>query len=153
MNYQAKLRAPIGVLGIRCDNHALVGIDWLPATEKPQAAADSLARAVCEQLQQYFVDPDAQFSVPFKLTGTAYQQKIWQAMCAIPRGSTRSYGELAAEFKSAAQAIGQACGANPIPIIIPCHRIVGKSGLGGFMHHSNGSAIDIKRWLLAHERL
>lgn len=73
-------------------------------------------------------------------------------MLAIPRGQTRSYGELAAQLKSGAQAVGQACGANPIPVIIPCHRVVGKSGLGGFMRHANGAPLDIKRWLLAHEQ-
>ena len=72
--------------------------------------------------------------------------------CATSRGETRSYGELATSLKSGAQAVGQACGANPIPIVIPCHRVVGKSGLGGFMRHASGVSLDIKRWLLAHEQ-
>jgi methylated-DNA-[protein]-cysteine S-methyltransferase len=152
MDYQAKLATPIGVLGIRCDDHALVGIDWLSATTKPESARNALAQTVCERLLAYFANPDTKFSVPLKLNGTAHQQKVWRAMCNIPRGKTRSYGEIAAELKSAAQAVGQACGANPIPIIVPCHRIVGKSGLGGFIHHASGSALDIKRWLLAHEQ-
>jgi methylated-DNA-[protein]-cysteine S-methyltransferase len=107
---------------------------------------------VCEQLQHYLENPDAQFTVPLKPGGTPHQQKVWQAMCNIPRGKTRSYGELAAELKSGAQAVGQACGANPIPIIIPCHRVVGKAGLGGFMRHASGESLDIKRWLLKHEQ-
>ncbi|NOU00941.1 MAG: methylated-DNA--[protein]-cysteine S-methyltransferase [Gallionella sp.] len=151
MDYQAKLTVPFGVLGILCDEHALLGIDFLSATEKSQRATNALAKTVCEQLLAYFANPDAKFSVPLKPNGTAHQQKVWQAMCNIPRGKTRSYGEVAAELKSAAQAVGQACGANPIPILIPCHRIVGKSGLGGFMRHASGESIDIKRWLLAHE--
>ena len=152
MIYQAKLATPVGVLGIRCDDSALMGIDWLPATAKPGRASSALAQEVCEQLLAYFANPDAKFSVPLKPNGTVHQQKVWRAMCDIPRGKTRSYGEVASELKSAAQAVGQACGANPIPIIIPCHRIVGKSGLGGFMRHANGESIDIKRWLLAHEQ-
>jgi methylated-DNA-[protein]-cysteine S-methyltransferase len=152
MIYQAKLATPVGVLGIRCNDSALMGIDWLPATAKPARASSPLAQKVCEQLLAYFANPDTKFSVPLKPNGTAHQQKVWQVMCNIPRGKTRSYGEIAAELKSAAQAIGQACGANPIPIIIPCHRIVGKSGLGGFMRHASGESIDIKRWLLAHEQ-
>ena len=151
MDYQAKLATPIGVLGIRCDDSALIGIDWLPAAEKPQRASTALAQKICDQLLAYFANPDAKFSVPLKPNGTAHQQKVWQAMCNIPRGKTRSYGEVASELKSAAQAVGQACGANPIPIIIPCHRIVGKSSLGGFIHQASGNALDIKRWLLAHE--
>ncbi|MBI3479811.1 MAG: methylated-DNA--[protein]-cysteine S-methyltransferase [Nitrosomonadales bacterium] len=151
MNYQAQLFVPFGVLGIRCDDRALLGIDFLSATAKPQRATGALAEAVCEQLLRYIDNPDVQFSVPLNTSGTQHQQKVWQAMCNIPRGETRSYGELAAELKSAAQAVGQACGANPIPIIIPCHRVVGKAGLGGFMRHAVGSPLDIKRWLLAHE--
>mgnify|MGYP002084159413 CR=1 FL=1 len=151
MNYDAVIVTPFGKLGIRCDERDLFGIDFLSATEKSQRASNALAQEVCEQLLAYFANPDTKFSVPLKPNGTAHQQKVWQAMCNIPRGKTRSYGEIAAELKSAAQAVGQACGANPIPIIIPCHRIVGKSGLGGFMRHASGESIDIKRWLLAHE--
>jgi methylated-DNA-[protein]-cysteine S-methyltransferase len=152
MDYQAKLSVPFGVLGIRCAEDALTGIDFLPASEKPQCATSAFAKTVCEQLLRYLENPDVQFTVPLKLNGTPHQQKVWQAMLNIPRGETRSYGELAAELKSGAQAVGQACGANPIPIIIPCHRVVSKSGLGGFMHHASGTSLDIKRWLLAHEQ-
>lgn len=152
MDYQAKLTVPFGVLGIRCDDRALLGIDFLPATEKAQRAASVLAKTVCDQLLHYFENPDAKFSVPLNAVGTPHQQKVWLAMRNIPRGETRSYGELAIALKSGAQAVGQACGANPIPIIIPCHRVVGKSGLGGFMRHASGVSLDIKRWLLAHEQ-
>jgi methylated-DNA-[protein]-cysteine S-methyltransferase len=151
MDYQAKLSVPFGVLGIRCTEDALTGIDFLPATEKPQRATGAFAKTVCEQLLHYFENPDVQFSVSLNTSGTPHQKKVWQAMRNIPRGETRSYGELAAELKSSAQAVGQACGANPIPIIIPCHRVVGKSDLGGFMGHASGASLDIKRWLLAHE--
>lgn len=152
MNYQAKLSVPFSVLGIRCNEDMLTGIDFLPASEKPQRATCTLAETVCEQLLHYLENPDTQFSVPLDLNGTPHQQKVWQAMLDIPRGQTRSYGELAAELKSCAQAIGQACGANPIPVIVPCHRVVGKAGLGGFAHHTSGAHLDIKRWLLAHEQ-
>jgi methylated-DNA-[protein]-cysteine S-methyltransferase len=151
MDYQAKLSVPFGMLGIRCTGDALTGIDFLPAGEKPQRATSAFAQTVCEQLLRYLENPDAQFSVPLELNGTPHQQKVWQAMMDIPRGQTRSYGELAAELKSCAQAVGQACGANPIPIIVPCHRVVGKAGLGGFARHTSGAHLDIKRWLLAHE--
>ena len=152
MIYQAKLTVPFGVLGICCTGDALTGIAFLPASEKPQRPISAFAKTVCEQLLRYFENPDVRFSVPLELNGTPHQQKVWQAMCDIPRGETRSYGELAAELKSCAQAVGQACGANPIPIIIPCHRVVGRSGLGGFMRHASGASLDIKRWLLAHEQ-
>jgi methylated-DNA-[protein]-cysteine S-methyltransferase len=152
MDYQAILKMPFGALGIRCTEDALTGIDFLQANEKPQGASSTFAATVCEQLLRYIENPDAQFTLPLKLNGTMHQQKVWRAMCNIPRGETRSYGELACELKSSAQAVGQACGANPIPIIIPCHRVVSKAGLGGFMRHASGDALDIKRWLLAHEK-
>jgi len=152
MDYQAKLAVPFGVLGIRCDERALLGIDFLPATEKTKRASSAFAKTVCDQIQHYFENPDFKFTVPLKPAGTLHQQKVWLAMRNIPRGKTRSYGELAATLKSGAQAVGQACGANPIPVIIPCHRVVGKSGLGGFMRHASGAPLDIKRWLLAHEQ-
>jgi methylated-DNA-[protein]-cysteine S-methyltransferase len=152
MSYQAKLAVPFGVLGIRCDETALLGIDFLPVSDESQSPVSAMAEAVCEQLQRYFADPDASFSIPLRYTASEHRQKVWQAMLSIPRGETRSYGEMAAELHSCAQAVGQACGANPIPIVIPCHRVVGKSGLGGFMRHAQGSPLDIKRWLLAHEQ-
>lgn len=152
MNYQAKLSVPFGVLGISCTEDALTGIDFLPAGETPQRAASTFAATVCEQLLRYLDNPDTPFTVPLQLTGTPHQLKVWRALAAIPRGTTRSYGELAAELKSCAQAVGQACGANPIPIIIPCHRVVSKTGLGGFARHTSGDPMSIKRWLLAHEQ-
>jgi len=153
MDYQAKLSTPFGVLGIRCTDVALTGIDFLSSRGKPQRATSAFAKVVCEQLQRYLENPDAQFTVPLELNGTPHQKKVWQAMLSIPRGQTRSYGEIAAELKSCAQAVGQACGANPIPVIVPCHRIVGKAGLGGFANHASGAKLDIKRWLLAHEEV
>lgn len=152
MNYQAKITAPFGMLGIRCDGDALTGIDFLFSNEIPQRAINQLAQSVCEQLLCYFENPDAPFSIPLDLKATPHQRKVWHAMLAIPRGQTRTYGELAAELHSSAQAVGQACGANPIPIIIPCHRVIAKAGLGGFMKSTGDTTLDIKRWLLNHER-
>jgi len=152
MDYQAKLSAPFGMLGIRCDDEALTGIDFLHAGEQPQRATSALAENVCGQLLCYFENPDVEFLIRLKLTATPHRQKVWQAMLSIPRGETRSYGELATELHSSARAVGQACGANPIPIVIPCHRVVGRAGLGGFMHHASGDPVEIKRWLLAHEQ-
>lgn len=151
MDYQAKLSAPFGILGIRCEDDALTGIDFLPLTHSAERASCPFSQTVCEQLARYFDKPDAQFSLALKYPATAYRQRVWQAISAIPCGQTRSYGELARQLNSGAQAVGQACGANPIPIIIPCHRVVGRAGLGGFMNSTGATTLDIKRWLLAHE--
>lgn len=151
-HYHAKLTTPFGVLGILCMEDALTGIDFLAPGTLPQAPSSPFAQAVCKQLAAYFDNPDFHFNLPLKLKGTTHQSKVWQAMCAIPRGQTRQYGELARELASSARAVGQACGANAIPIIIPCHRVVSKAGLGGFAHHRDGYELDIKRWLLKHEQ-
>jgi methylated-DNA-[protein]-cysteine S-methyltransferase len=113
---------------------------------------DAFAREVCAQLHAYFENADFQFDLPLKLSGTRHQLEVWQAMRDIPLGSVLTYGYLAQLIHSSPRAIGQACGNNPIPIVIPCHRVVSKSGLGGFMHSSENSILDIKRWLLAHEQ-
>ena len=150
--FQARLVAPFGVLGIVCTENTLTGIQFLAADTKPQLPDSRFAQEVCKQLSGYFDDPDYQFKLPLKPSGTEHQNKVWQAMCAIPRGQTREYGEIAQDLASSPRAVGQACGANPIPIVIPCHRVVGKSGIGGFAHQRDGYELNIKRWLLAHEQ-
>ena len=151
MDYEAKLKAPFGVLGVQCMDEALTGIEFLVPGTRSLPPRSAFAQRVCEQLSAYFVDADFRFDLPLNTGGTAHQNKVWQLMRDIPRGQVRTYGELAAQIGSSPRAVGQACGNNPIPIIIPCHRVVGKSGMGGFMHHGGGYALDIKRWLLAHE--
>jgi methylated-DNA-[protein]-cysteine S-methyltransferase len=151
MDYQAKLKVPFGVLGISCTDDALTGIDFLSARAAALPPRNDLARRVCEQLSAYLADPIFHFDLPLQTGGTAHQRKVWQAMRAIPGGKVKSYGELAARIGSAPLAVGQACGNNPIPVIIPCHRVVGKAGLGGFAKQREGRMLDIKRWLLAHE--
>ena len=152
MKYQAIISAPFGKLGIRCSDTDLLGIEFLPQSTKLQAPVGAMAQTVCAELQAYLADPQHEIDLPFELDGTHHQCNVWQAMLDIPCGQTRSYGELAAQIGSSAQAVGQACGSNPIPLVIPCHRVVGKTGLGGFMHRADEDALDIKRWLLAHER-
>lgn len=149
--YQAKLRTPFGMLGIHCENDALTGITFLAPNSAEQSPRDAFSREVCAQLAAYFADANFQFDLPLELSGTAHQLKVLQAMRAIPRGQVRTYGKLAALLQSSPRAVGQACGSNPIPIVIPCHRVVSKAGLGGFMHRADNGALDIKRWLLAHE--
>jgi len=151
MDYQAKLKSPFGVIGIRCTDESLTGTEFLAPEARSQAPRNVFAQTVCEQLLAYFANAGFHFDLPLKFGGTPHQNKVWQIMQAIPRGQVLTYGEVASRIGSSPRAVGQACGNNPLPIIIPCHRIVGKASLGGFMHHSGGYALDIKRWLLAHE--
>jgi methylated-DNA-[protein]-cysteine S-methyltransferase len=91
-----------------------------------------MAHTLKQELADYFAGSPAGFTVPVALTGSPFQQAFLQALIAIPYGATRTYGDLARQLGVSAQAIGQACGANPIPIVIPCHRVLGAGSLGGF---------------------
>jgi methylated-DNA-[protein]-cysteine S-methyltransferase len=152
MKFQAIISAPFGKLGIRCSDTDLLGVEFLSAKTKVQPPQGAMAKAICGELEAWLADPKHEIDLPFELDGTHHQCNVWQAMLDIPSGQTLTYGELAKKIGSSAQAVGQACGSNPIPVVIPCHRVVGKTGLGGFMKHAEGDALAIKRWLLAHER-
>ena len=151
--YQARLLTPFAVLGIVTDQEQLTEIDFLPAETGALEPQNNFAREVCAQLQAYLADPQFRFELPLRPRGTPYQQKVWQALLKIPAGQSETYGALAKQLGSAPRAIGQACGANPIPVIIPCHRVLAKAGLGGFMNHGEGGPLHIKRWLLEHEHV
>ena len=129
----------------------VVGIRYLPLSSPGVLARNSLAEEASKQLERYRDDPDTAFDLPLLIEGSPLQRAVWEAMCAIPRGRTRTYGELARELGADARAIGQACGDNRLPIVIPCHRVVAADGIGGFSHTTEGYLIEVKRWLLAHE--
>ena len=129
----------------------VVGIRYLPLNTETIAARNELAAEAARQLERYRDDPDTVFDLPLQVEGSPLQRAVWDAMCAIPRGKTRTYGELAKELGADARAIGQCCGDNRLPIVIPCHRVVAADGIGGFSHTTEGYLIEVKRWLLAHE--
>lgn len=151
-NYQARLVMPCAVLGICTEEEWLTDIDYLTLGIPPLAPTNPLAEEVCRQLLAYLDDPTFVFDLSLHISGTLHQQRVWEAIQQIPCGSTRSYADIARQLHSAPRAVGQACGANRLPIIVPCHRVVAKNGgLGGFMHASDGIPLNIKRWLLKHE--
>jgi len=133
----------------------VVEIRYLPSSVEVKPPANALAALAAKQLERYREDPDARFDLPLAIEGTALQRAVWEAMGAIPRGRTRTYGELARELEAAhlatPRAIGQACGDNRLPIVIPCHRVVAADGIGGFGHSTGGYLLEAKRWLLMHE--
>lgn len=149
--YQAKYPAPFAVLGIRTVGERLTDIEYLPPKAAPLAPLNRLAEKVCRQIGRYLDDPEFRFDLPFVFSGTPFQCKVWQAICRIPSGSTLTYLDIARELATAPRPVGGACGANRIPIVIPCHRVIGRNGLGGFMKTGDGFPLDIKRWLLKHE--
>jgi methylated-DNA-[protein]-cysteine S-methyltransferase len=151
-DFSAKLRTPFAVLGIRISASAVTGIEYLPLSERAMAPTRALAERTCRQIERFLDDPMFRFTLPLAPAGTAFRRRVWDALPTIPVGESRTYGEIARQLGSAPRAIGGACGANPIALIIPCHRVVGSQGsLGGFMGVTEGNPIDIKRWLLTHE--
>ena len=149
--YQAKLTTPFALLGIRTEGDVLAEITFLPKSGGALAPRDRLAARACTQIERYLDDPQYRFDLPLASQGTAFQRRVWAKIAAIGVGCTRSYGELARELRSAPRAVGQACGANPVPLVVPCHRVLAAGGIGGFAHHEGGFHLAIKRWLLAHE--
>jgi methylated-DNA-[protein]-cysteine S-methyltransferase len=116
------------------------------------APKNPLAERAARQLEAYLENPDTEFDLPLLIVGTVFQRRLWEALCAIPRGKTLTYGELAQRLGAEPRAVGQACGDNRLPIVIPCHRVVAANGIGGFAHSTAGYLVEAKRWLLAHER-
>jgi len=150
-DFQAILEAPFGMVGVRTEGEVVSEIAYLPRSFARGAPKDGLAERACRQIERYLDDPDYRFRLPLKRVGTPFQRSVWDAIAAIPRGRTRRYGEIAGELGSGPRPVGQACGANRFPLVIPCHRVVATTGLGGFANRDSGYFLSIKRWLLAHE--
>ncbi|MBC3886497.1 methylated-DNA--[protein]-cysteine S-methyltransferase [Undibacterium griseum] len=147
------LEAPFGALGIRVEQNMVSELVYLPTRFTEKAPEDALSEQVMRQVECYLDDPDFRFQLPLKPAGTEFQRRVWQGISSIPRGEVLTYGQIARQIRSAPRAVGQACGANWYPLVIPCHRVTAAGGLGGFAHDDdeNGYHLSIKRWLLAHE--
>lgn len=140
------METPLGPITVTERDDAIAEITFGAGTNGSESP---LLRTARQQLADYFAGQRTVFDLPLAPPHSSFQGRIRAAMLAIPYGETRSYGELAAELDSAARAVGQACGSNPIPIVVPCHRVLAAGGgLGGF---SAGDGVATKRRLLAHE--
>lgn len=151
MSYQVSIRFPEFSLGIRCDHQAVTGADFLPENAAEVLPVNPLAQQIAVRIAAYLCDSRTIFDFPMRLSGTPFQRKVWQQIALIPAGQVISYAELARRVDSGARAVANACGANPVPLLIPCHRVVARHGLGGFMQGAHSDALAIKRWLLMHE--
>ena len=149
--FQAKLKTPFALLGIRAEDDRIVEIVFLRRDGEALAPETRIAERACAQIERYVDDPEFRFDLPLASHGTPFQRRVWRKIAAIGPGRTRSYGELARDLGSAPRAVGQACGANPLPLVVPCHRVLAAGGIGGFAHHEGGFHLSVKRWLLAHE--
>lgn len=148
--FDAIVAAPFGAVGLIGRDEFVLNITLLPEAAE-QSSADPFIQNVASQIHAYL--NDAHFSMHFAYLpqGTPFQKRVWAAIAQIPVGQTLSYGELAARVGSGPRAVANACGANPLTLLVPCHRVLAKNGLGGFMQSHGETGLMIKRWLLQHE--
>lgn len=153
--FSAVVAAPCFKLGARTDESGRIfEIEFLPPETAIKAPLDDAGRQFVEAWARYMRDPHTtHFSLPFATRGTLFQQRVWHAISEIPPGRTLTYGELAQRVGNVPRAVGQACGANPFPVFVPCHRVLAGKGAGGFAHATGGWLIAAKLWLLSHEGL
>ncbi len=153
--YDTVVNTPFRRLGLRFKNAALSEVVFLDPKDEARQSLDILAMEATAQFKRYAMDADFKFDLPLYLQGTVFQKKVWRAIAEIPKGEVRSYGQIAEQLGSSARAVGNACGKNPVPIVIPCHRVVAANHLGGYcgetMAASPRGLIRIKGWLLLHE--
>jgi methylated-DNA-[protein]-cysteine S-methyltransferase len=149
LQFDCIVRAPFGAVGLMHQN-GQVTIEFLSENLNSKSSNNKTLIQISAQIEAYFADAKHQIKYAFKLHGTEFQRRVWLAIIAIPRGQVLTYGQIAHQIGSGPRAVANACGANNLPLIIPCHRVVAKTGLGGFMQGSpNG--LKIKKWLLNHE--
>src|SRR5579875_2670980 len=139
---QLSLHTPLGPLTLSEEDGAIVALDW--GWGRDQVETPLLLRAR-EQLQEYFDGARTSFDLPLRPTGSPYRRRVWDALCVIPPGQTRTYAQIATVAGGSARSVGGANGANPIPVLIPCHRVVASAGIGGY---SGGDGLTTKRFLL-----
>ena len=151
--FSAIVPAPFGAIGIRVEAGALKELSYLPPTYEARPATDALSKKVAKQVEAYLKNPDHAFDLDLPVVGTEHQRKVWDVINAIPRGKVLTYAEVARRIRSAPRAVGQACGANWFPLVIPCHRVTATGGIGGFARHDGGFHQNVKRWLLQHEQV
>ncbi len=152
--FDAVINAPFGKVGIRLNSSAdlVQEIVFVPPSMRAIAPHQPLTKRVVQQLERYFAQPDITFDLPLAEVGSPFQRRVWQAINQIPLGMVSTYGGIAKSLDSGPRAIGQACGANFFPLVIPCHRVVSSTGMGGFAKRMDTDYwLSIKRWLLAHE--
>lgn len=144
---------PVGRILLHASKTQIFGIELVCSHDYADYNLDgtALAQDAIHQLKSYFLDAQYEPSFPLAEQGTVFQRKVWQYLQMIPTGETRTYSEVADQLGSSARAVGNACRANPYAIIIPCHRVVAKTGLGGYYGKTDGNEIDAKKWLLDHE--
>jgi len=153
-SFAAVVAAPGFALGVTTDEAEgmVTGTCFLLPKTALVAARTPLAKDVVRQLRAWLADARFVFDLPMRAQGTAFQQRVWDQIRQIPPGETRTYQQLARALKTSPRPVGGACGANPLPVLVPCHRVIASDGsLGGFARERGGFLLEVKRWLLRHE--
>ncbi len=143
------LSAPCGRLCIATQGNVITDIAWSLDHSLPVSAHDSPLQ---QKFLDYFTNPNTPLDWDLAVQGSEFQRRAWQALAQIPAGQVVTYGQLAKRLASSPRAVAQACRRNPYPVIIPCHRVIGGQGIGGYCGSASGPFLEIKRWLLQHER-
>ena len=151
VKYDGKVTFPFAVMGIRTQGMALVGLDFLSTDNVEEFASTATGKQAWNALVDYLGEPANTHKVVLASEGTDYQKRVWNAIRDIPLGEVRTYGDLALLLDSSPRAVANACRRNKIPLLIPCHRVVAKKGLGGYFGQTHGEMLNTKRWLLEHE--
>lgn len=150
-SFDAVFDSPVGRLGIRVQGKALSQLVFLSRQTRLVPAASPEAKRIVSALCAYFRDPAHSLEIKLQIGGTPFQQKVWRALRAIPSGQVMTYGALAERLGTSPRAVGNACRSNPVPLVVPCHRVVAGNGLGGFAGDRQGRLVSVKRRLLQHE--
>jgi methylated-DNA-[protein]-cysteine S-methyltransferase len=150
--FQASMKTPFAHLGIRLEADRLAAVEFT-RQQKERVPGDDAAMKICQRIRRYLDDPlhNDCLDIPVCYTGTPFQVKVWKALRKIPPGRVLTYGQLADMLDTSARAVGNACRKNPIPVVIPCHRVIAASGIGGYAGATDGGLLVIKNWLLKHE--
>ncbi len=144
------MKSPVGYLYIETCDDTVIGLEYNTSKRPGRRRLSKQQTVVKKHIEAYFSDK-SEFDLNLELTGTTFQKRVWAVLQKIPAGNVKTYGDVAKQLKSSARAVGNACRANPIPLIVPCHRVISRTGIGGFSGETKGASIDRKRWLLAHE--
>ncbi|MGU9951138.1 MAG: methylated-DNA--[protein]-cysteine S-methyltransferase [Gammaproteobacteria bacterium WSBS_2016_MAG_OTU1] len=152
MRWDLKLKTPLGIFAVQCDDYAIIAAAYLSSRFTVLPPQNPLAKEAARQVHAYFKRAHGfVFELPLLSAPSEHQRRVRTAMQNIPFGETCTYGEIAKHIKSSARAVGGACRANRLPLFVPCHRVVAANGLGGFMGEG-GHEHHIKKFLLQHEQ-
>ena len=144
---------PIGKLAVRYESDFVLEVKQVTSQTRATLSKERFAKEIKKQFQAYFSGDIQKFDIPFLFEkGTDFQVRVWEQIRKIPFGETKTYGEIATKIKSGPRAVGNACRRNNLLLIVPCHRVVSVTGLGGFMGDADGSLVRRKQWLLNHEQ-